>query len=128
MTTWAVSSNKEYPLIRFPDGERGNLKNVTKNEFMNANDSIDRDVWSHMPLVGLGFAARQVIYGIFEMLAGIATISSKRCFEGMRNIVRGGVEIVPIAGFWIMTIYDYSTGYRATLLAYIDLYDACKFK
>lgn len=88
-----------------------NYELVTKNEFCRANFSTRLDEKAYMPVLGIGVAAFQLIYGIFELLGGILTLNSERTLEGLRNIVRGGVQTVPILGFWIMDIYDYCTGY-----------------
>jgi hypothetical protein len=86
---------------------------VTKAEYVIKNFSTAMDVAAYTPVLGLVVGAFQFVYGIFEYLGGIAAslVGSSRLgeelrSEGLRNMVRGGLQAMPILGYVILVIHD----------------------
>jgi len=84
-----------------------NLRQMDKEEFTAANFSTDLDLKAYIPGVGLAVAVAQVAYGTFGLLRSVLLLNRDGCLEGLRNIVRGGIQAIPIIGFWSMAGYDH---------------------
>jgi len=90
----------------------GGYERITKEEYERANFSTHLDICAFARVIGLAFAALQVVYGIFELLGGLFAGNYETCLDGLRDIVRGGVQMVPIIGCLCLFIFDEYTGYR----------------
>jgi len=104
------------PLSFFYNNDEGDCfrRDMTKGQYIRANFSTAMDLAVYTPVWGLVNGAFQFVYGIFETLAGVATmltnskLGSERCSEGLRNMLRGGLQAVPFIGRQILNSYDFS--------------------
>ena len=107
--------------LYLPPHHSGDLRNMDIPAFRAANISTDLDRKAYVPIVGLGYAVAQFAYGWFELYKGCISLDKERLYDGMRDIFRGGIQSMPVVGFWAMGLYDIQSGY---LQSKISRYDA----
>ena len=64
------------------------------------------DYGTRIPLFGLITAIEQFVWGFFETLLGAITLDKTLAHRGVTNLWRGALEMIPIAGYWIVKTID----------------------